>query len=297
MDLTGIDSEALRQAAELSNRSARELEQIANALQDASVTSQAAQSIQAGDYERAAEQINELSKSLESLSPEARRDLAERLKQAAQDLQATDPDLAQRLDQASKGLASRSDRAAAQGLEDLSKAISETGKNVIPQAALAEAMGGEEGASINDDGPARARSSQPGEGEGGELGEGEAGENGFGASEGSLAIGSSGGMTLEDGSGGSGAGQGSGTAGEEYSPRINPSGSRAEVPIEQGTGPTAPRLGKNQPGAPDVITTGPGTTGPGNQPQSGVTINTGLDANRVPRGLRSVVEGYFRVQK
>lgn len=297
VDLSGIDTEALRQAAELSNRSVRELEQIAAALQDASVTSQAAQDIRAGDYAGAAQQIADLAKAIENLSPQARADLAQRLKQAADNIQPMDPELARRLEQAARGLASRSDRAAAQSLEDLSKAISETGKNVLSQQQLAEALDrmGERGASMNDDGPGRGRSSES-SGASGEmaLGEGEAGEFGFGLAESALAVGIAGGLPMEDGSGGSGAGQGQGGGGEQYTPRLNPGQERIVAPVEQAPGPTAPRLGRAQPGVPEVITAGPGTTGPGNVPQGGLPITTGLDANRVPRGLRPVVESYFR---
>jgi hypothetical protein len=297
-DFAGVDVEALRQAAELSNRSAKELEQIANALKDASITSQAAQSIQQGNYQQASEQLAELAKSIENLSPEARADLAARLAQAAKDVEPLDPELARRLEQASKALASRSDRAASQGLEDVSKAIADTGKNVISQAQLAEALSemGEAGTSINDDGPARSQSSQPGEGGQAALGEGETGDFGFGAAEGSLGVGLPIGAAIDNGSGGAGAGQGSGDQTEVYQPRLDPNAARIDVPTDQGVGPTAPRLGKNQPGAPDMITTGPGTTGPGNMPQGNQPIKIGLDANRVPRGLRSVVEGYFRSQ-
>jgi hypothetical protein len=303
VDLSGVDSEALRQAAELSNRSAKELEELANALKDASVTSQAAQDIKAGDYASAAQQISDLAKSLESLSPEARADLAQRLQQASQNVQPMDPELARRLEQAAKALASQSDRAAAQGLEDLSKAITDTGKNVISQQDLARALEqmGEGGASMNDDGPTQGRSSaQPGESgaEGqGALGEGEAGEFGFGIADSSLAIGVTAGMSQsEDGSGGAGAGQGEGNAAERYQPSIPAGSARLEVPTDQAPGPAAPRLGQAQPGAPDIVTAGPGTTGPGNAPQGNLPITTGLDANRVPRGLRPVVEGYFKNQ-
>ena len=302
VDLSGIDSEALRQAAELSNRSAKELEELANALKDASVTSQAAQDIKAGDYASAAQQISDLAKSLESLSPEARADLAQRLQQASQNVQPMDPELARRLEQAAKALASKSDRAAAQGLEDLSKAITETGQNVMSQQDLARALEqmGEGGASMNDDGPTQGRTAaKPGEqgAEGqGALGEGEAGEFGFGIGDSTLAIGVAGMSQSDDGSGGAGAGQGEGSADERYQPSIPAGSSRLEVPTDQAPGPTAPRLGQAQPGAPDVVTAGPGTTGPGNAPQGNLPITTGLDANRVPRGLRPVVEGYFKNQ-
>jgi hypothetical protein len=297
MDLSGSDLEALREAAERSNRSVQELQQIAEALKDASVTSQAAKEIQAGNYEGAAAEIAQLAKSLEALSPEARANLAENLKQASQNVEPIDPELARRLAEASKAVASRSDKAAAQGLEDISKAISEAGKNVISQAELAQALDqlGEGGAGMNDDGPTPGQSSASGgEGNEGALGEGEAGQFGFGAAESALGIGVSGatGMT-EDGSGG-GAGQGSGNAEEQYTPSLNPNSQRVDVATDQGTGPTAPRLGQPKPGAPDVITTGPGTTGPGNAPQGNLPISIGQDANRVPRGLRSVVEGYFK---
>lgn len=300
VDLIGIDSEALRQAAELSSRSARELEQIAEALKDASVTSQAAQEIQAGNYQQAAEQIADLARAIENLSPEARKDLSERLKQAGQNVEQLDPELARRLEQASKALASRSDRAAAQGLEDLSKAINEAGKNVIPQSQLAEALEQfGEGSEGSDDGPPSGGQGQQ-SGEGGQpaLGAGEAGEFGFDQSESALAIGASAGAQAgEEASSGAGAGQGTGPENEQYTPRLNPNAERLEVKPEQASGPNAPRLGRNQPGAPDLITTGPGATGPGTVSQSNQPISTGLDPNRVPRSLRSVIEGYFRGQK
>jgi hypothetical protein len=68
------------------------------------------------------------------------------------------------------------------------------------------------------------------------------------------------------------------------------------VPIDQGTGPAAQRPGRTPGGNPDVITTGPGTTGPGNAPKGNLPISTGWDANRVPRGLSNIIQGYFRNQ-
>lgn len=300
-ELTGVDSEALRQAAELSNRSAKELEALAEALKDASLTAQAAQDLRAGNYQSAAQQITDLAKSLENLSPQARADLAARLQQAAQNVQPMDPELARRLEQAAKALASRSDRAAAQGLEDLSKAISDTGKNVLSQQQLAEALErmGQADAAQNDDGPPRDGASESGApGEQGMLGEGEAGEFGFGLAESTLAIPVAAGQGMQDdGSGGTGAGQGQGSAAEQYQARLSPDQQRIVAPVEQAPGPTAPRLGNMPPGSPESITAGPGTTGPGNVAQGGLPITTGLDANRVPRGQRSVVEGYFKNQK
>jgi hypothetical protein len=212
-----------------------------------------------------------------------------------------DPELARRLEQASKALASRNDRAAAQGLEDLSKAVSETGQNVMSQQQLAEAMerAAQSGAAMNDDGPSRAQAGESGEqGEAGMLGEGEAGEFGFGQSAASFALPvTAGAGMIDDGSGGTGAGRGQGTAAEAYEARLSPDQQRVVAPVDQAPGPTAPRLGKPQPGAPEVITAGPGTTGPGSVPQGGLPITTGLDANKVPRGLRPVVEGYFKNQK
>jgi hypothetical protein len=299
-DLSGIDSETLRQAAELSARSSQELQQIANALQDASVTSQAAQEIQAGNYEQAAQQISDLARSMENLSPEARQDLADRLRQAGQNIQQSDAELARRLEQSARALESRSDRAAAQGLEDLSQAIRETGQNVIPSSQLGQAMdqsgaGSEE---MEQFGPGRDGSSDPGAGQESALGEGQPGDYGFGQSQSDLGMGaSSSGQPGQEAAQGAGAGQGSGENNDQYTPSINPNAQRIEVRQDQSEGPNAPRLGRSQPGAPDMVTTGPGSTGPGNAPQGGQIISTGLDPNRVPRSLRSVIEGYFRGQK
>ena len=299
----GFDPEALREAAELSSRSQQELEQIAEALKDASITSQAAQDIQAGNYEQAAQQIADLARSIDQLSPEARRDLSERLQQASQNVEPIDPELARRLEQASKAMASRSDRAAAQGLEDLSKAISETSKNVIPQSALGEAMD-EAGMSgeAYEDGPGRAQQGEQGgqdgqDGQGGQsaLGEGDAGAHGFAQSESALTIGASaGGQSSEDATTGAGAGRGAGPDNERYQATIPEGTVRVEVKPEQAEGPNGQKQGPSRPGAPDVITTGPGSTGPGSVQPSNQPISTGLDPNRVPRSLQKVVEGYFR---
>jgi hypothetical protein len=179
-------------------------------------------------------------------------------------------------------------------LEDVAQAISETGQNVLSQSELAEALAaGESGMPAEEYNPGESGGSPTDMDGAGALGEGEAGEYGFGSAESALAIGAAGGPMSEDGAGGAGAGQGSGSDVEQYVPSTNPAAARQEVPIEQAPGPTAPRLGNMQPGAPDVITTGTGTTGPGNVPQSNTPIRTGLDPNLVPRGLRSVVEGYF----
>ena len=299
-ELGTIDPEALREAAALSSRSQQELEQIAEALKDASITSQAAQEIQAGNYEQAAQQIADLARSIDQLSPEARRDLSERLQQASQNVDPIDPELARRLEQAAKAMASRSDRAAAQGLEDVSQAISDAGKNIIPQSTLGDAideagMSGE----AYEDGPGRAQQGEQGgqDGQAGQsaLGEGEAGEHGFAQSESALTIGASaGGQSSEEATTGAGAGQGTSPDNERYEASTNPNAVRVEVKPEQAEGPNAPKQGQSRPGAPDVITTGPGSTGPGSVTPSNQPISTGLDPNRVPRSLQKVIEGYFR---
>lgn len=302
--LTGVDAEALRQMAELSQRSMQELEKIGDALKDASITSQAAQSIQAGDYQRASEQIAELSRQVDQLSPEARRDLAERLKQAAQNVQTLDPELARRLEQASKNLGSRNERDVSRALEDLSKAVSETGQNVISQQQLAEALermegAGAEAGGINDEGPGRMNpgaSTTPGN-EGASLGEGDPGQYGYGSAENAIP-GSLNAASGQEGTGagGSGAGRGTGPDSEAYQPSSNPNAQRAEVPIDTGAGPTANRPGRNNNRQPDIVTTAPGKTDAGQAAQGNLPINTGLDVNRVPRMLQNVIQGYFRNQ-
>src|SRR5262245_11159979 len=72
----------LAQRAEAASRQREALNELADALSDSSATSEAAESIRRGDYQKAASQLSELGKQAAQLSPRARADLARRLNEA-----------------------------------------------------------------------------------------------------------------------------------------------------------------------------------------------------------------------
>lgn len=114
------------------------LEKLANELRGTSAGREAAESLRQGDYDRAAEQLRELGRQSDRLSPTAKQELSEALNRAAARSQS-----AQQL--------SRSESAAAEALREgdyssvvesmdrLARSVEETADQMVSQSELAEA--------------------------------------------------------------------------------------------------------------------------------------------------------------
>jgi hypothetical protein len=129
----------VQKRADQSSAAEQDLLKIADALDDNPLTAPIADSIKAGDYQKAADQLNAVSSQVSQLSPESRADLAGKLDQAADGMTGQHPDLQDATHKAADGL--RSDpQQAESSLSNLSDQISRTGETVESQQDLAKDM-------------------------------------------------------------------------------------------------------------------------------------------------------------
>jgi hypothetical protein len=125
--------------ADESSAAEQDLLTLADALDDNPLTSPIADSIRAGDYERAAEQLEAVASEVSQLSPETREELADRLDEAADGMSGKHPGLQDATASAADGMRSDAQQAES-SLSDLSEQISETGRRVESQEELAGDM-------------------------------------------------------------------------------------------------------------------------------------------------------------
>lgn len=104
-----------------------DLATLADALRGQGATRPAAEALDRGDPSGAAQSLRELADQADQLSGQARRDLAERLRDAADALGGRNPELAEQLRQSAEGL-DQGGAQARQGLEDLASAIEQLGQ-------------------------------------------------------------------------------------------------------------------------------------------------------------------------
>lgn len=140
----------VQERAELSNAARQDLQQLGEALDDHAVTRPAADAIQRGDYDGAADDLRGLAADADQLSPSARQELAEDLEQAAGEMSAGENGLAEASQAAADGL-QQGEQAAEEGMRDLGDAVERTGDNVASQQELASEMRQAEAAEANGD--------------------------------------------------------------------------------------------------------------------------------------------------
>jgi hypothetical protein len=129
----------VQQRADQSSTAEQDLNKVADALADNPLTAPVADSIRAGDYAKASDQLNAVASQVSQLSPEARGQLADSLDQAADAMSGKHPDLQDATRDAADGL--RSDpQQAESSLSDLGDEIGKTGSSVEPQDQLAKDM-------------------------------------------------------------------------------------------------------------------------------------------------------------
>lgn len=145
----------LAQRAEALNRQRQALDDLADALSDSSAASEAADSIRKRDYQRAAQQLSGLGAQAGQLSQRARRDLAQRLNDAASKVAPNNQDLAARMRRAAQQLASNDATAQQQALSDLAEGVNQAGDQLRSLADSGEpfdpsSMSGEGGSMPSD---------------------------------------------------------------------------------------------------------------------------------------------------
>lgn len=116
------------------------LNALAAALKDSSATHAVSDSLARGDYQQASSQLNDLSRQVDKLSPEARSQLASRLGQAAAQTQQLDSSISQSAGQASDALKQQDNAQASQALQSLSSAVQQASSKITTQAQLGEAL-------------------------------------------------------------------------------------------------------------------------------------------------------------
>ncbi|HEY3080026.1 MAG TPA: hypothetical protein VGM69_08980 [Chloroflexota bacterium] len=120
----------LAQRAEAANRQREALNGLADALSDSSATSDAAESIRRGDYQKAASQLSDLGKQSGQLSQRARADLAKRLNDAAQKVSANSSDLANRMRKTAQALSQNDQGATEQSMNELGEGVNQAGEQL-----------------------------------------------------------------------------------------------------------------------------------------------------------------------
>ncbi len=255
------------------------LQAIADALRDQSATRAAADALDQGDAAGAASSLRELADQASQLSQESRNDLADALRDAANDINQANPDLADRLREDANNLEQGSQQAA-EALEDLARAVEEQAPQ-NPQANAGQQgqqgeqgqqgqQGDQQGQQGEGQGEQGQQSDQQGQGQG-QQGEGE-GQNGQGQSPGA----------------GNGNTNVPGEQREQPSDRLNVPGVPLDLEAE-GDGSTPAQGRQDGQAAPSSNQSG-FTQGGGRD--SG-TVQTGDDPLRIPIEDRDVVQDYF----
>jgi hypothetical protein len=106
---------------------------LADALRDQSITRPAAEALDQGDTAGAAASLRELADQADQLSADARSDLAEALREAAEQIEQTSPGLAEQVRESVAGL-EQGPQEAADALEDLAGAVEQLGQGQTPAA-------------------------------------------------------------------------------------------------------------------------------------------------------------------
>jgi hypothetical protein len=294
--LAQAEQELSRQTQQ-SRTDQRALDRLGEALDQISAGDEAAEALQRGDYEQAAREIAELGTESDQLSQEAKNQLAQALREAAND-SASSPELARAERRAADALTGRDYEAVRQSMADLANQVTARGRNVIPQSELGQAWDqvnqerraqgqpDSSGSARGQEGQARQPGrGQQGQGQQGQQGQGQQGQQGqSNQPQGGQGIGtapSSGGPPGEQ-------------QADEAAPRLDTQGTPVEVELKPGQQPGV-RPGdaeKTDDGRPldEAGSISASSTGSPGQ----VTSSAPPEMNFVPSGRRDIVREYFR---
>ena len=157
-DLTDLAQQLQESRNPQIDQQATSLAEIGRELTQARPSRQAGQNLERGNYEQAAQALEELARQVRDLSREDRNDMTDAFAKAAERAQQADPRLAQELADVSREVASYNDPATERELQELSDAIQERGQRIRAQQQLeqqaeqlrAGASGEESGAQQSD---------------------------------------------------------------------------------------------------------------------------------------------------
>jgi hypothetical protein len=259
----------------------------------------AAEALQRGDYERAAQEIANLGTESDQLSNEAKTQLAQALRAAAND-SANSPELSQRERRAADALTGRDYDATRQALSDLGDQVRSRGQNVIPQSEQSRAwdqLNQERRAQGQPDSPGSARQQPPQQlqarpGQQPNQGRFQPGQQGQQGQQGQS-------NQPQPGNGNGSAPSQGGPPGETApdapAPRLDAQGKPVEVDVKPGqqpgskNGQTANDDDKPKDDVGSISSTASGDPGQ-------VTSAAPPELNSVPSGRRDIVRAYFQNQ-
>ncbi len=118
------------------NQQETALAEVGRELSQARPSRSAGQNLQQGNYEQAAQALEQLAQNVRDLSREDRNDMTEAFTKAAERAEAVDPRLAQELADVSREVASYNDRETQRELQELGDAIQERGERIRTQQQL-----------------------------------------------------------------------------------------------------------------------------------------------------------------
>lgn len=265
-----LTPEQLQQLAVQSAQAQEDLRQLANALNDNSATKQAAQDLNSGDFNQAAQDLQQVASNVNQLSPQAKQDLADSLQKAAQQQNpANNGDLTKAEQSAATALQQQngSDAQQSQSIRDLANQVQQTGGQVKSQQDISNAIqqANQRGGGDQPGDPNAAGKPQGGNGQSGD-------QNGTGAGLGQPVP-----YQAVDG-----PPPQTGTPGNPLPLTGQQTGQGNPLPGGQGN----PQQGQNN----NLPATG--SSAPANAQQGAVGQSTS-DSNHVPSGRRDVVKGYF----
>ena len=120
------------------NQQETALAEVGRELAEARPSRSAGRNLEQGNYERAAQALEELARNVRDLSREDRNDMTDAFAKAAERAQQTDPRLAQELADVSREVASYNDIGTERELQELGDAIEERGQRIRAQQQLDE---------------------------------------------------------------------------------------------------------------------------------------------------------------
>jgi hypothetical protein len=130
--------EEVQERADSSAAAQQDLLALADAFDGNPLTKPVADAIRAGDYDRAAAELAEIASELDTLSPEAREELADSLDEAADSMTGDNPELQEQVEETADSLRTGEDTT--EPATDLSEEVRKTGEKVVPQEELASDM-------------------------------------------------------------------------------------------------------------------------------------------------------------
>jgi hypothetical protein len=134
----GQAEQELSRLTQQSRTDQQSLDRLGQALDQVAAGHEAAEALRRGDYEQAAREIASLGTESDQLSQEAKNQLAQALRQAAND-SPNSPELGQAERRAADALAGRDYDQARQSMSDLADQVNTRARNVIPQSELGRA--------------------------------------------------------------------------------------------------------------------------------------------------------------